>query len=79
MDFRIAPKLAIHNRKQLGMVTECACYHCCKIYCPVEIKEWVDSDDTAVCPHCGVDAVLPIYEEKEKEMEFLTKLNKYWF
>ncbi len=79
MDFRIVPKFAIHNRKLLDKVSECACYHCCKVYQPSDIKEWTDKDDTALCPLCGVDAVLPIYEESEKEIEFLTKLNKYWF
>jgi hypothetical protein len=79
MDIRIAPKLAMHNKALLEKVSECACYYCCKVFQPSEIKEWVDKNDTALCPHCGVDAVLPVYEESEKDLCFLTKVNKYWF
>jgi len=80
MDIRIAPKLAIHNKEKLQKVSECACYYCYKVFSPSEIKEWVDvADDTALCPYCGIDAVLPIYEEGEKDLEFLTKIHEYWF
>ena len=79
MDIRVAPKLAMHNKVLLEKVSECACYYCCKVFKPSDIKEWVDKSDTALCPHCAVDAVLPVYEESEKDLSFLIKLNKYWF
>ncbi len=80
MDIKIAPKLAIHNKKSLEKVSECACYYCYKVYSPSEIQEWVDvGNDTAICPHCGIDAVLPVNEEGEKDLAFLTKLHEYWF
>ena len=79
MNIKMAPKLAMHNKALLEKVSECVCYYCCKVYQPSEIKEWVDKNDTALCPHCGIDAVLPVYEEGEKDISFLTKMNKYWF
>ena len=80
MDIRIAPKMAIHNKEKLQKVSECACYFCYKVFSPSEITEWIDKEyDTAVCPHCSVDAVLPIYEEGEKDIAFLTKVHEYWF
>ncbi len=80
MEIRMAPMLAIHNKDRLKMVTECACYHCLRIFNVSEIKEWTDRDnDTALCPHCSVDAVLAINEESEKDPIFLSKVNKYWF
>jgi hypothetical protein len=79
MDIRMAPKLAMHNKSVLANVTECACYHCRKVFVPGEIQEWTDKDDTAVCPYCFIDAVIPVYSAEEKDDEFLVKLNEYWF
>lgn len=36
----------------------CGCFHCLGIYPPAEIKEWVDTDQTAICPRCNIDSVL---------------------
>lgn len=35
------------------------CYHCLKFCRPQDIKEWVDKGLTALCPFCGIDAVVP--------------------
>ena len=79
MDFKLAPRFSMHNRPRLEKVSECACYYCLKVFSPKEIKEWVDKNDTAICPYCSVDTVIPIYEEGEKDMGFLKKINEYWF
>jgi hypothetical protein len=80
MDIRMAPKLAIHNKINLSMVSECVCYYCFKVFKPSEIVEYVDKEkDTALCPHCSVDAVLPIYEESEKDESMLKQIHNYWF
>ena len=46
------------NRELLNTATSCGCYYCGKIYTPTEIKEWTDNNQTAICPYCGIDAVL---------------------
>ncbi len=75
----MAPKIAMHNKSKLSFVNECVCYYCLKIYNTSEIKEWTDKDDTAICPYCGVDAILPINNEEDKNLEVLSKIHKYWF
>lgn len=36
------------------------CFYCCKTFLSVLVNEWVDKDgDTAVCPLCRIDSVLP--------------------
>lgn len=38
-----------------------ACYYCLEKYAPSTIIEWCDGDNqnqTAICPRCGVDAVV---------------------
>jgi hypothetical protein len=42
---------------ELGASEACGCIACERIHFPSEIVHWVD-EGTAVCPHCGVDAVV---------------------
>lgn len=79
IDIRMAPRIAMRNKSALAFVSECACYHCLKVYCPTEIKEWTDENNTAICPYCNVDAVLPVNTSDDKNIEVLSKIHKYWF
>jgi hypothetical protein len=45
------------NRVELEASEACGCIACERIYFPSEIVQWVDGE-TAVCPHCGADAVV---------------------
>lgn len=53
-------RLCTANRDSVLTGKVCGCFHCRTIFPPVEIDEWWDDgDDTAVCPRCGIDAILP--------------------
>ena len=45
------------NRMELEASEVCGCIACERIYFPSEVVRWLD-DGTAMCPHCGVDAVV---------------------
>jgi hypothetical protein len=45
------------NRMELEASEVCGCIACERIYFPSEVVGWVEGE-TAVCPHCGVDAVV---------------------
>lgn len=45
------------NRTELEASEVCGCIACERIYFPSEIVRWVH-EETAVCPRCGVDAVV---------------------
>lgn len=45
------------NRMELEASEACGCIACERIYFPSEIVRWIDGE-TAVCPHCGTDAVV---------------------
>ena len=45
------------NRMELEASEACGCIACERIYFPSEIVRWIDGE-TAVCPHCGADAVV---------------------
>lgn len=79
-----AHKESIHNREKITKSYMCGCFHCVKIFKTSEITKWTDKskgkgDYTAICPYCGVDAILPEISGYPRTEEFLEKMNKYWF
>ena len=49
------------HRKQLLASDIAACFYCFAEFSPVAIEEWTDGEPpglTAICPHCGIDAVV---------------------
>jgi hypothetical protein len=49
-----------HNKIELSKTEKCGCYFCIRVFDNSEIEEWVDADsDTALCPHCGIDSIVP--------------------
>jgi len=74
---------ALHNKSSLRKYIEnskdCACFYCLKHFKPGEIKEWVGvKGDDAICPKCGIDAVL---SDKMCKLNtsLLKAMNSYWF
>lgn len=51
-------KKSIYNRKNIEKNSICGCYYCCKEFNSDEIVEFTDEEQTAICPKCGIDAVL---------------------
>lgn len=82
----LAPTLeAIHaksarHKQALLESPLCGCFSCLRIYPPSEITQWVrrDDDETAVCPHCSTDAVLPS-ATVDLTPELLSAMNARWF
>jgi len=62
----------------------CGCFYCLEIYNPIEILDWVDEDESgvgqcALCPRCGIDAVIGSASGYPITKEFLQKMHDYWF
>ena len=62
------------------------CFYCEKFFSATDIKKWIDGDETALCPHCGIDSVLMTggyesgsYQGHRIDAVFLAEMNKYWF
>lgn len=53
--------MSIFNKTSLLASKQVGCFSCATIYSPEQITQWVDGDPdhTAICPHCGIDALLP--------------------
>ncbi|RUM18058.1 cytoplasmic protein [Rhizobium vallis] len=73
-------KHSINHRAEIEASALCGCFHCCASFRPAEIKDWLDDNRTALCPRCGIDAVigdasgLPVMT-----VDFLKQMNRHWF
>ncbi|MDC9825045.1 cytoplasmic protein [Devosia sp. ZB163] len=46
------------HRQEVESSTTCGCYFCLATFAPSDITEWIDEGSCAMCPRCGIDAVL---------------------
>ncbi len=44
-----------------------------------KITEWWDDDNTAVCPHCGIDSIIGGSSGVRITEMFLSEMHKRWF
>lgn len=51
--------LSSKHKALLEREEKCCCFYCTQSFDTGEIKEWTDKGLTALCPLCGIDAVLP--------------------
>ena len=74
---------SFRNEKQIKNSRVCGCFYCGNIFKPEEIVEWWEDDrrgnPTAVCPKCGVDAVLGDDCGVEITQSLLELMHLEWF
>ena len=58
VDVESFTKRSFRNRAAV-VSSGCGCYFCTRAFHGGEVEEWVDDGETALCPFCGIDAVLP--------------------
>lgn len=70
--------LSDHHRESILSSNECGCFSCLRRFEPQKIKEWIRSEGTAMCPYCGIDAVLG---DKDVEITdaLLKEMWEAWF
>jgi len=77
---------------ELGKSVRCGCFYCLEIFEPSQIKDWImerearadfepsaEADSTALCPRCGIDAVIGDAAGFPITSEFLQTMKTYWF
>ena len=72
---------SIRNEESILKSDFCGCFHCISIFPVADIKEMVVEKDgfkTAICPICGIDAVLGD-ASVEITAEILEVLNEHFF
>jgi len=56
---RKAPMYAFKNREAVLQSQVCGCYNCLEVIQVEDIDLWTDDDETALCPKCTMDTLLP--------------------
>lgn len=74
-----ASEFSIRNREALAQSSLAACYYCQSVFAPAEVSEFTDGGETGLCPHCGIDAVLPGNAGYGFSEATLRALNEFWF
>jgi hypothetical protein len=74
-DYREATTLSYRNKDRIEAETPCGCYFCLTTFKGVDVDEWTDDGETALCPRCNIDAVMPGVTEPEN----LQAAHVHWF
>lgn len=72
---------SIHNRNHIEKSYYCGCFCCGRIFRPFQIRsyDWIDDNDTALCPYCGIDSVIGDYSGFPVTKDFFNEMKEYWF
>ncbi len=68
-----------NNRDLIENSEKCYCFHCKKIIESKEITNYLVDENTALCPYCFVDAIIPDNIDEDINEELIEDMNKYWF
>mgnify|MGYP003454409053 FL=1 len=81
-----ARKFSSRHRQQIENSAACGCFYCLRIFSPQDITQWWEESKnsdlesaTAVCPHCGIDAVIGSASGYPITQAFLEKMKGQWF
>ena len=80
-----AHRHATAHRADILASQVCGCFFCQSLFQPDDIGEWIDAaggdgeGQTALCPHCGIDAVIGAASGLPVTAEFLADMHAYWF
>lgn len=77
--YKPAHKHSRHNREEIEKSTKCGCFFCRATFEPKAIYTYVEGGSTAVCPNCGVDAIIGDIAGFELSEEFLVAMFRQWF
>lgn len=83
-DLKAAHEAARFNREILARSNKCGCFNCLRVFSPSKIEEWCpelnDGEEvTAICPYCGIDAILPESAGYPLTREFMGAMQERWF
>lgn len=86
-----AYRYVTENFAQINASRRCGCCNCMRIFPAEDVVEWVGLDfskaddpkaldkQTALCPHCGAEAVLGDKSGYPIHPDFLQQMNQAWF
>jgi len=78
-NLKAAHKHSIRHRAELESSDQCGCFYCLEVFPMNQIKVWIDDEDTALCPFCGIDAVIGSAAGFPLTAAFLSEMRGHWF
>ena len=88
-DLRSIHRFSDHHRALLTQSERAGCCYCGQFFAPAEIEDWIDGAQldtgdvadgvTALCPRCGIDAVLPSAAPIRLDASLLAEMREFWF
>ena len=68
---------ASNHRAEIDQSAHCGCFFCFRIFGAAEIRTWIDKNQTALCPRCGIDSVIGTASGFTLDDRFLRKLSLF--
>lgn len=81
-DLQKAHTGSTRHRRDIERSAFCGCFCCERVFNAADITEWIDEDQTAMCPRCGIDSVLGsanCVPFRLNGAEFLARMSARWF
>ena len=88
-DLESIHRFSSKNRELLSQSNNASCFHCLASFAAGEVQDWVDGPRheagdldngvTALCPRCGIDAVLPSAAPVKYDAGVLAEMNQHFF
>lgn len=70
---------SVYNRNLIAVAGKCYCFHCKATVNGREIVRYADQGQTAICPKCGIDSIIPDSIDENVNEETIAEMNEYWF
>ena len=67
---------SFRNRGALEATGRAACFGCLQTLEASRVVEYVDAGQTALCPACGLDTLLPVHGAEDADVQLLRALNE---
>jgi len=68
-----------HNKELLEKSNKCYCFYCLQTFESSEIKSFLDNEQTAMCPSCMIDSIIPDSIDETIDENTLSMMHEYWF
>ena len=68
-----------NNRSLIADSNKCYCFYCKQSMYRGEVEEYIDNGQTALCPRCQIDAIIPDSIEESVDENIIAEMNEYWF
>jgi len=81
-DLEAIHRQSFKNRELLQQSERAGCFYCQTTFSASEVRNWVHEKDggaTALCPRCGIDAVLPETGPNTLTNALLAEMHERWF